>query len=277
MGDNVGKNYIDNGIIKECTGSDPAAILDAHEGIKIYEVIRIIDGIPLFFEDHYIRMCKSFQSLGHACRIGAEEFREQIHRIVAVNENENCNIKFIIFSANGEQRVLGYISKSYYPSLEEIRNGVPVGLLPLERENPNIKLVDHDYKKKINKIKAEKGFYEVFLVDREGNVTEGGTSNIFFIKGNKILTASEEKVLKGITRMHVIEVCKDMGYEVVETSIAASRLHEAEGVFLSGTSPKVLPVSSIDDIKYSSAKHPVIAAIREAFDDMINEYLMKNR
>ena len=48
MGDNVGKNYIDNGIIKECTGSDPAAILDAHEGIKIYEVIRIIDGIPLF-------------------------------------------------------------------------------------------------------------------------------------------------------------------------------------------------------------------------------------
>lgn len=109
-------------------------------------------------------MCKSFQSLGHACRIGAEEFREQIHRIVAVNENENCNIKFIIFSANGEQRVLGYISKSYYPSLEEIRNGVPVGLLPLERENPNIKLVDHDYKKKINKIKAEKVFMKFSLL-----------------------------------------------------------------------------------------------------------------
>jgi len=68
-----------------------------------------------------------------------------------------------------------------------------------------------------------------------------------------------------------------MGYEVVETSIAASRLHEAEGVFLSGTSPKVLPVSSIDDIKYASAKHPVIAAIRKAFDDRIDEYLKKNR
>ncbi|MGI6733677.1 MAG: aminotransferase class IV [Anaerovoracaceae bacterium] len=277
MDDNAGKYYIENGVMKEYSASGLAEALDPHGSIMIYEVIRIIDGIPLFFEDHYTRMCKSFQAIGNVCRIGAAELKAQIHKIVEANDNKNCNIKFIIFAVDQQQRVLGYISKSYYPTMEEIKKGVPVGLLPLERENPNIKFVDHDYKKTINKIKSEKGLYEVFLVDREGNVTEGGTSNIFFVKGNKIITAPEEKVLKGITRMHVIEVCKDMGYEVIETAIAASRLHEAEGVFLSGTSPKVLPVSSIDEMKYSSAQHPVISAIREAFDNRINEYLMKNR
>lgn len=277
MDDNVGKYYIDNGMMKEYAESTRAEDMDVHEGIMIYEVIRVIDGIPLFFEDHYIRMCKSFQAIGNVCRISAMELKEQIHRIAEANNNGNCNIKYITFAVDGHQRTLGYISKSYYPTLEEINKGVPVGLLSLKRENPNIKLVDHDYKKKINRIKSEKGLYEVFLVDREGYVTEGGTSNIFFVKGNKIITAPEEKVLKGITRMHVIEVCRKKGYEVVETSIAANRLDQAEGVFLSGTSPKVLPVSSIDERKYASARHPVISAIREAFNEEINEYLMKNK
>ncbi len=274
MDDNAGKFYIDDGVLKE---AGQAVDMDNHSGIMIYEVIRIIDGVPLFFEDHYIRMCNSFQSIGNVCRIGASELREQIHEIAEANDNANCNIKYITFPAGGLQRILGYISKSHYPTQEEIDNGVPVGLLSLERENPNIKLVDHNYKKTINEIKSQRGLYEVFLVDREGNVTEGGTSNIFFVKGERILTAPDEKVLKGITRMHVIETCKRVGYEVIEVSIPADRLDGADGVFLSGTSPNVLPVSSIDDMKYDSARHPVVTAIRKAFDHKIQEYLAMHR
>lgn len=274
MDDNAGRFYIDDGVMREAgqpvdMGSGNAAM--------IYEVIRIIDGIPLFFEDHYIRMCSSFQAIGNVCRIGASELKEQIHKIAEANENTNCNIKFITFAEGGHQRTLGYISKSHYPTQEEISNGVPVGLLSLERENPNIKLLDHNYKKRINEIKSQRGLYEVFLVDREGNVTEGGTSNIFFVKGEKIITAPEEKVLKGITRMHVIETCKSAGFEVIEVSIPADRLDGADGVFLSGTSPNVLPVSSIDDRKYPSAKHPIVNTIRTAFDARIKEYLTMNR
>ena len=274
MDDNAGKFYIDDGVMKE---SGQPMDMDSHSGVMIYEVVRIIDGIPLFFEDHYIRMCSSFQAIGNVCRIGASEWKEQIHKIAEANDNANCNIKYITFAAGGGQRTLGYISKSHYPTEEEISNGVPVGLLPLERENPNIKLVDHNYKKTINEIKSQRGLYEVFLVDREGNVTEGGASNIFFVKGEKVITAQEEKVLKGITRMHVIETCKNVGYEVIEVSIHADRIDGADGVFLSGTSPNVLPVASIDDRKYDSAKHPIVNAIRNAFDYKIQEYLAMNR
>ncbi|HPO04732.1 MAG TPA: aminotransferase class IV [Bacillota bacterium] len=270
MDDNTGRYYIEDGVIKESSQAQDA---DTHSGVMIYDVIRIIEGTPLFFEDHYTRTCKSFEAIGSVCGIKANELKDQIRRILEANDNYNCNIKYIMFNENGRARAIGYICKSHYPTEGEIKSGMPVGLFSLERENPNIKLVDHDYKKKINKIKSEKGFYEVFLVDREGNVTEGGTSNIFFIKKDKIFTAPEEKVLKGITRTHVIMTCKALGYDVIETSIPADRIDEAEAVFLSGTSPKVLPVSSIDNIRFDSANHPVIAAIRKAFDKRIQEYL----
>ena len=274
MEDNAGRFYMEDGVLKESVNLKD---IKNHDGAMIYDVVRIIDGIPLFFEDHYARTCKTFQAIGNECSIEPYELKKQLYRIISANNNSNCNIKYIMFTVEGTPKMIGYISKSYYPSAEEISKGVPVGLYSLERENPNIKLIDNDYKKKINNIKSERGFYEVFLVDSEGNVNEGGTSNIFFIKKGKIYTAPEEKVLKGITRMHVIESCRAIGREVIETAISESRLGEAEAVFLSGTSPKVLPVSSIDDMRYESSRDPVVEAIRLDFDEKIDRYIAQNR
>ncbi len=273
MEDNVGRYYMEDGELKESSSLNE---ITNHDGAMIYDVIRIIDGIPLFFEDHYARTCKTFQAIGNECNIEPYELKKQLYRIIAANNNISCNIKYIMFTVGGTPKMIGYISKSYYPSADEISKGVAVGLYSLERENPNIKIIDHDYKKKINSIKTERGFYEVFLVDSEGNVNEGGTSNIFFIKKGKIFTAPEEKVLRGITRMHVIESCRAIGREVIETAIPESRLGEAEAVFLSGTSPKVLPVSSIDDMRYGSATHPVVEAIRLDFDEKIDRYILSH-
>ncbi|MDD4680937.1 MAG: aminotransferase class IV [Clostridia bacterium] len=274
MDDNVGKYYIDDGAIKESSESKG---IGRNDGIMIYDVVRVIDGIPLFYEDHYIRTCQSFHAIGNVCNIEPSDMKDQIHKIVELNENYNCNIKFIMFTVDGMQKTIGYVCRSHYPSPEEINKGVSVGLYSLERENPNIKIVDYDYKKKINRIKEEKDFYEVFLVDREGNITEGGTSNIFFIKGEKIYTAPDEKVLKGITRMHVIESCKTAGRLVIEAPVPVESICDADAVFISGTSPKVMPVSAIDDKKYDSARHPVVEAIRKAFDEKIKNYLDENK
>ena len=270
MDDNVGKYYIENGRVKESKNS---IIIGPNDGIMIYDVIRIIDGIPLFFEDHYERSCQSFNAIGNKCAIDALEMNNQIHKIADLNNNQSCNIKFIMFSLNGTPKTIGYISKSYYPTQEETMRGVKVGLFFMERENPNIKLVNNDYRAKVNKIKKEKDLFEIFLIDREGNVNEGGTSNIFFIKEGNVYTAPEEKVLKGITRMHVIKSCEAIRLNVIETAITLKNVWESDAVFLSGTSPKVMPVSSIDDMNYDSANHPIVTSIRNAFDEKIEKYI----
>ena len=50
-------------------------------------------------------------------------------------------------------------------------------------------------------------------------------------------------------------------------------LKDFDGLFITGTSPKVLPISSVDDIIFFSSKNPLIIAIKDAYDKLINEYI----
>ena len=252
----------------------------------VYEVIRLIDGVPLFFEDHYERMTHSFEvAAGNPAAgpakgnslISSAELRKQIDQLALANGKCNCNVKFIVFTGDSQYNTVGYISKNSYPTAEMVNCGVPTKLYWIERENPNIKLVDLDYKEKINRIKSENGVYELLLVDRNRNLREGSVSNLFFVKDNVVYTAPAEKVLKGITRKYIIETCVDSGYPVKEEFTTADELDEVEGVFISGTSPKVLPISSIGDREYSSAQHPVIVKIRDTYDRLLEEYIDKHR
>lgn len=255
-------------------------------GRMVYEVIRLIDGVPLFFEDHYERMRASYGaafgdpakgSETRAALAGPEDLRTILHRLAEANGQKNCNIKLIAFPDAARCSILGYVSKSFYPPAEMMNSGVPTELYCLERENPNIKLVDWDYKERIARIKADQQVFEVILLDRENRLTEGSSSNLFFVKDGGVYTAPGGRVLKGITRNYVIQACLDSGFPVREEFISVDDLDHAEGAFLSGTSINVLPIASIGSRTFASAKHPVIVKIRDTYGRLLQEYIDKHR
>lgn len=281
--DNIGQYAIVDGLILES-----ASIKETEpdqEATLVYEVIRLIDGVPLFFEEHYARMQASVQAVLDSTygsdsqspgMIEESALLDQIQSLAKANGLTHCNVKFIDEIVHGRQSITGYISKSYYPSMEEVGKGVPTGLLYLERENPNLKILVQAYKDKVNHLKAEQGYYEVLLVDRQDYLTEGSASNLFFVIDQKIWTAPGHTVLKGITRSHVIEACQNAGFEVVEELVSVKDLDQIQGLFLSGTSPKVLPISSIDGKAYPSAQLPAIQAIREEYDRILAHYIQSH-
>lgn len=269
--ENDGQWVVIDGVVREADALDRVSW---HEGRMVYEVIRIIDGVPLFFEDHYRRMRDSHAAVGGREGLVDEAgLAEQIRTLLATNGTERCNVKFIAFSGNPSTRLAGYISKSYYPSAEMVRDGVPTGLLWQEREHPNVKELDVDYKERAARIKSHTGVFELLLVDRDGYLTEGSMSNLFFVKDGTVFTAPGEKVLKGITRQYVVQACRDAGYPVEERSLPVEELPSVEGAFLSGTSPKVLPIASVGDLALASGGHPVIVAVRDAYDRLLQAYV----
>jgi branched-chain amino acid aminotransferase len=275
MEDNVGGVYIFNNTIETSDN------IDTHEmdnNRKVYEVIRIIDGVPLYLEDHYARLKNSLGLLGFDLNITESDMSVRIRKVVAANNLTNCNVKVIVY--NNErllQNCLVYISKSYYPSGEEIEKGVRVGLLKLERRDPNIKLVNKEYKERVARSISENNAFEVLLVNSAGVITEGSKSNVFFVKEQKVYTAPGELVLKGITRKYIINACRRIGAEVVEDLINIDSLSCIDGLFLSGTSIKVLPVSYIENREFKSASHSLITAVRDEFDYMIGEYIENHK
>ncbi len=111
------------------------------------------------------------------------------------------------------------------------------------------------------------GFDEIVLVDEDDQLAEGPTSNLFVVDARGVLcTPPEQKVLRGVTRLSIIELARSMGIEVVEKAISPHELQSAREVFLTGTSAGVLPAVSVDGWQIGDAcPGPVAGALGERF------------
>lgn len=273
MEDHTGHYFILNGVTKEAL---IPVQLDTVSGKAAYEVLRIIRGVPLFYQDHYDRMKGTFGAIGRPLEMTAVQLKKDIKKLLASNKTDNCNVKVVVFEEEGNQRQLVYISKSYYPSEEEADAGVKTGLFQLERCNPNAKLLNQAYKDAVNAKIHEGGYFEVILVDSAGRITEGSRSNTFLVKDSNIFTAPGGFVLQGITRKYVFEACRNAGFEVIEQFVDADSLPQVDGAFLSGTSIKVLPIATIDNITLNSSANPVVAAVRREYNKLLEKYIDEN-
>ena len=271
--ENVGKICIING------EALPAEKLNSYCEDKytaFYEVIRIIQGVPLFFDDHFNRLKNSMAKLKYELNTSKKEIREQMKALCHQNNFVECNIKVIVLQYENEQNLLMFINKFYYPSQTEYDSGVACCTIKLKRKNPNVKMIHAGYKEELQRTVTEKKAFEALLVNDEGKITEGGKSNVFFVKGNKIYTSPEDFVLIGVTRQYVADVCRKLGYEVIETLIGLDSLISFDAAFITGTSLKVLPVSNIDDLKLNSAQNPVTQHVMASYNSLVNAYINDN-
>jgi branched-chain amino acid aminotransferase len=94
-----------------------------------------------------------------------------------------------------------------------------------------------------------RGFSDVLYLDsvNKKNLEEVSSCNIFVIKGNTISTpAAVGTILEGITRKSIIQIARDLGYQVEERSVPVDELVGADEVFCTGTAVGVAPVGSIE-------------------------------
>ncbi|SNS48355.1 branched-chain amino acid aminotransferase [Anaerovirgula multivorans] len=247
---------------------------DITKTTSVYEVIRIIDGIPLFLEEHLERLNKSFKLLGFDFSIVEEDMEKQICKLIKINQCHNYNVKLIVNNLHTPTpNVFLFFIQSNYPEEAQYEKGVHAILYHGERENPNAKVVLKDFRQRVEEAIRESHGFEAILVNQHHQITEGSRSNIFVVKGNHLCTAPAEKVLMGVTRNRIIALCKTLGLTIEETPLSVDFLKSADGIFMTGTSPKVLPIATVDDIHYNSAANPIILEVRKAYDDLIENYI----
>ena len=105
----------------------------------------------------------------------------------------------------------------------------------------------------------------MILVDRNGQITEGSRSNIFFIKNGEVFTSPLHQVLPGVTRGKIIEILQSENVPVHEDPIMASQIGSFDAAFISGTSPKVLPIASIGEFRYD-VNDPLLRDLMNWYD-----------
>ena len=255
------------------------------EGVRCYDTV---DGPAVFrHRDHYERLADSAKTLDIEMQYTVDELVEATRDLIRENGLESCYIRPIVFygynklGLNPEgcpvKTAIAVWPWGAYLGEDAIENGVEVTVSSWRKHHssqiPTTAKMTGPY---VNSIMASleaksNGYTEAIVLDKEGSVAEGPGENIFMINDGDIYTPPvDSSILDGITRQCVIEIARDLGYEVVEKRISRGELYTADELFFTGTAAEVTPIKSVDDRPVrDDGRGPVTKEIQQTFFETI--------
>lgn len=215
---------------------------DFFYGYSLFETIYGIKGKLIFLEEHLERLYLSAKQIN--LKINFDIENEILKFLRHQNNKEEFMLKIQVSERNLYIKYADFIGR-------ESEQGVEAHFIDNFYQNELGYVKSGNYLTNILARKNLKGFEGVFL-NRNGYITEGTISNLFFIKNNVIYTPSLElNILPGITREKIIEICKKNDFEVQDGFYTREELLEAQGIFFTNSLMKkgLLWVSSFENLE----------------------------
>ena len=263
-----------------------------HYGVGVFEGIRAYStprGPAVFrLREHLERLYGSCHILGFKeLPWSMDVLTAATVETVAKNGFDECYIRPFVYLADGGWNLtldtgkphigISVWQQSVYLGPEATNRGLRAMVSSFLRHHPAAMMtkakVSGNY---VNSVMAKteaqrRGFDEAIMLDPDGYVTEATGANLFLVRHGKILTPSTEAILEGITRMTVLALAADLGYEAIETRASRDHLYVADEVFVCGTAAEVIGVTEIDGRRIGSGQQgPITQKIRAAYHDAVH-------
>jgi branched-chain amino acid aminotransferase len=241
-------------------------------GISIYEVMRVMGGVCVFMEDHVLRLKQSAGLSRLTIPFDIQWIYNIVRTLITRNRLLNGNIKLVLNFSNNQAVLYAYLVPYSYPGPSLYRKGIDTALYSVVRSDPNVKRIVPAIQQTLREFISAKKIYEALLVDANGKITEGSRSNVFFIRGETLYTAPGNMVLKGITREKILALCKELNYKIIETPVSTDSLDKMDSAFLTGTSPRILPIRTVGTRTFMPDNR-VMQHLRNAYDKLVKGYI----
>jgi branched-chain amino acid aminotransferase len=208
--------------------------------------------------------------------------------LIAANDLRECYIRPIVFRGYGQMGINPLeapvdVSIAVWPwgaylGDEGKTRGVRAKVsswrrIPHDSLIPHAKACGQYLNSVLAKVEATKaGYQEAILLDSHGFVCEGTGENIYVARDGVVVTPPQTAgILDGINRKSILQIARDLGYEVVERDLARAELILADEVFMSGTAAELCPVYEIDDHPIGSGEPgPITRSLQSVFDDALH-------
>ena len=283
----TGKVWMNGKLVEWKDATIHVATHVVHYGTGVFEGIRAYDskrGTNVF------RLNEHMRRLYDSCRVYRMEppysfaqLNEAVLDTIRANAFKSCYIRPLVYRGYSQLGVnpmpcpvdVAVIVWEWgqYLGDEALRDGVDVGVSSWTRIAPNTlpamaKATANYANSGLIKMQATvDGYAEGIALDERGLVSEGSGQNLFLVRDNVVYTPSlTSSILEGITRNTVIQLTRDLGFEVREQPLPREFLYLADEAFFCGTAVEVTPIRSIDKIAVGSGKRgPITAALQERF------------
>ena len=251
-------------------------------GDGIFETLRAYNGKVFKIGEHLERLFHSAKLVKLQIPLTKRQLKAAIISTIKKNKLKEAYIRLTISRGKGN---LGYatslnpniiiIAKPFikYPKYIH-EKGVSVITYNAERVLPEIKSTSCLPLVLAKSAATRKNCFDAILADRNGFITEGTVSNVFFVKGNIIYTP-KENILKGITRGIVLKIAKRIA-EIREAKIKKEQIYSFDECFLTNTLMEIVPVNKINGKIIKNAPGIITKKIMEAFKKEVENYYAKS-
>ena len=255
-------------------------------GDGIWEGIRLVNNSWLFLDEHLDRLYEGCKAID----IQLDEDKKFLTNAII----ETQKINNITDAAHARVMVTrgNKIKPFQQPSLSN--NGINlVIIMEHSEEHPNtdgVKLVtvpqvrglpmSQDPKlnshSKLNCIIAciqanKSGGDEALMLDPLGFVNTTNSCNFFIVKNGEVWTSTGDYCMNGITRLKVIEICKNNKIPIYEKNFSLVDVYSSQEAFITGTLGSLTQVTNVDDRLIGNVNHgwPVTEKLRKLYKDLI--------
>jgi D-alanine transaminase/branched-chain amino acid aminotransferase len=220
-------------------------------GYGVFDFFRLTGSEPLFLDDHLNRFYASANGLHLPAPVSREEIKELIRKLIVKNNLPGTGIRLSLtggLSEDGFSIAQPHFIISQHgftsPTRQQVDKGIKLFTHPFQRQLPSIKTIDYLTAIWLQPSLKEQGFDDA-LYYKDGFITECPRSNFFMVTGEDVIVTPSEGMLKGITRMKVLDVARQH-FAVEERNIHIDEIKTAKEAFITSTTKQILPVSQID-------------------------------
>jgi branched-chain amino acid aminotransferase len=250
-------------------------------GDGLFETMRVANGIPFRWDQHLERLECGAEFLEIKLPFNRAELRGFADHLIGLNGSSPALLRLTLsrgvgvrgYSPRGAHSPVVVMTLHPAPSLDEApsqRWTLKTSSFKLPADEP---LAQFKNCNKLPQILARAeaehaGANEALLLNTDGYVVEGASSNLFWIAGQTIVTAPlASGILSGITRLVVLELCRNLGLAAEERRITGSDLAKADGVFLSLSSAGIVAAESLDGTRLRQS--PLTARLQERYLELV--------
>ena len=232
---------------------------------SVYEVVKIINKKMLDIDFHMRRLKYSTSELNFNFKVNSKLFNKIFQNLIIKNKLSNGIIYLQItrgvqsrehaYKKKLKPNVIVYTAKKKFNLPNKNYKGYKAITYPdIRWGRPDIKttslLANIIAATEANK----KGAYETILVKGK-KITEAAHSNVWIVKGDKIIThPANKEILKGVTRTVLINIIHSLGLKLIEKEFSLKELYKSDEVFITSSGSLVAPITQIDSIKINNKK-----------------------
>jgi branched-chain amino acid aminotransferase len=251
------------------------------EGVRCYETDR---GPAVWhLEEHLKRLFRSAKIYHLDIPYSIEALGDAVKETVRTNGLTQCYVRPLVFRGYGEMgvnpldapvnTVVAVWPWGAYLGEHALEQGVRIKISSWQRNSQNslpasAKATGQYINSVLAKLESlHAGYDEAIMLNQHGQITDGSGENVFIVrKGVLITPPTSAGCLDGITRDSVMEIGRDLGYEVREENLVRADLYHADEAFFTGTAAEVTPIREVDDrVVGEGHRGPVTKEIQGTF------------